>query len=308
MSSPSIVESRQTAWLSIVVPCYNEEAVVEACAERLRIVLRGLIQTSRVTPDSQIVFVNDGSYDRTWDLILQLCHSDPIFSGISLARNFGHQGALLAGLHAVPGDAVVSIDADLQDDVTAIEKMVDCYLTGFDVVYGVRRERTTDTVFKRSTAVAFYRMMTWLGTRTIHNHADFRLMSRRALEALREYHEVSLFLRGIVPLIGYRSTSVYYDRSSRFAGETKYPLRKMIELSLTARNFVLSGAPPPDHLHSRFRHPGLDRAGHLGDRGSLLTERERPGLGLHSVAHAVHRLPEPAGHRSDRRVPRPRVR
>jgi glycosyltransferase involved in cell wall biosynthesis len=193
-----------------------------------------LIQARKITRDSQIVFVNDGSRDRTWEMIQELCAADPVFSGICLSRNFGHQGALLAGLQAVPGDAVVSIDADLQDDITTIGEMVDCFHQGFDVVYGVRRERKTDTFFKRTTALVFYRLMQALGTRTIYNHADFRLMSRPVLEALKEYREVSLFLRGIVPLIGFPSTSVYFDRSSRLAGETKYPLRKMIELSLAA--------------------------------------------------------------------------
>jgi glycosyltransferase involved in cell wall biosynthesis len=220
--------------LSIVVPCYNEEAVIGECSRRLREVIRQLVDASKITSDSQVVFVNDGSRDRTWEMIQELCEADPVFSGICLSRNFGHQGALLAGLHAAPGGALISIDADLQDDIGVIAKMVDCFHQGFDVVYGVRRERKNDTFFKRTTALAFYRIMHMLGTRTIYNHADFRLMSRRAIEALKEYGEVSLFLRGIVPLVGFPSTSVYFDRAERFAGETKYPLRKMIELSLAA--------------------------------------------------------------------------
>jgi glycosyltransferase involved in cell wall biosynthesis len=220
--------------LSIVVPCYNEEAVIAECARQLRMVMGELVQAGKVTSDSQIVFVNDGSRDKTWEMIQELCAADAVFSGISLSRNFGHQGALLAGLHAAPGDALISIDADLQDDLGVIAKMVDCFQQGYDVVYGVRRERRNDTFFKRTTALAFYRIMRILGTRTIYNHADFRLMSRRAIEALKEYGEVSLFLRGIVPLVGFPSTSVFFDRAERFAGETKYPLRKMIELSLAA--------------------------------------------------------------------------
>ncbi|HWE51158.1 MAG TPA: glycosyltransferase family 2 protein [Bryobacteraceae bacterium] len=220
--------------LSVVVPCYNEEAVIGECSRRLRQVIGGLVDGGKIAGDSQIVFVNDGSRDRTWEMIQELSASDPVFSGICLSRNFGHQGALLAGLHSAPGDALISIDADLQDDVTVIEKMVDSFARGFDVVYGVRKERKNDTFFKRTTALTFYRIMQALGTRTIYNHADFRLMSRRAIEALKEYGEVSLFLRGIVPLVGFPSTSVFFDRAERFAGETKYPVRKMIELSLAA--------------------------------------------------------------------------
>ncbi len=220
--------------LSIVVPCYNEEAVIEVCAERLRNVISEQVRKGSIAGGSQIVFVNDGSRDRTWEIIQDLCASDTVFSGICLSRNFGHQGALLAGLLAAPGDALISIDADLQDDLAAIGEMVDCFHRGFDVVYGVRRERKRDTFFKRNTALAFYRLMQVLGTKTVYNHADFRLMSRRAAEALREYREASPFLRGIVPLVGFPSTSVFYDRADRFAGETKYPLRKMIELSLSA--------------------------------------------------------------------------
>jgi glycosyltransferase involved in cell wall biosynthesis len=220
--------------LSIVVPCYNEEAVIGECARQLRLVIGELVEAGKIIGESQIVFVNDGSRDKTWEMIQELCETDPVFSGICLSRNFGHQGALLAGLHAAPGDALISIDADLQDDTRVIAKMVDCFHQGYDVVYGVRRERRKDTFFKRSTALAFYRLMNMLGTRSIYNHADFRLMSRRAIEALKEYGEGSLFLRGIVPLVGFPSTSVYFDRAERFAGETKYPLRKMIELSLSA--------------------------------------------------------------------------
>jgi polyisoprenyl-phosphate glycosyltransferase len=220
--------------LSIVVPCYNEEAVLEESARRLRACIGTMILTRKVSKDSHILFVNDGSSDATWDLIQSLCASDPLFCGLSLSRNFGHQAALLAGLHIAPGDAVISIDADLQDDVEAMEQMMDRFLEGYEVVYGVRRARKADSRFKRLTALGFYRLMGLLGTRTVRNHADYRLMSRRAIEALRGYHEANLFLRGIVTLVGFRSTTVMYDRSKRLAGETKYPLRKMLALTLSA--------------------------------------------------------------------------
>lgn len=220
--------------LSIVVPCYNEEAVLPECAARLKACMTDLIRAGKISAASRIVFVNDGSRDRTWEMIVALGQEDRIFAGICLSRNFGHQGALLSGLYSVPGDAIITIDADLQDDINAIGQMVDRFREGYDVVYGVRRERKVDTAFKRWTALAFYRLMNLLGTRTVYNHADFRLLSRRAVEGLREFREVNLFLRGIVPLIGFPSTSVLYDRAARFAGETKYPLRKMLAFSLSA--------------------------------------------------------------------------
>ncbi len=220
--------------LSIVVPCYNEEAVLQESARRLRVCLERLIHAGKVNSNSRILFVDDGSTDRTWELIGSLCADAPCFCGISLSRNFGHQAALLAGLHMAPGDAVVSIDADLQDDPDTIEQMVDRFREGYDVVYGVRRQRTADSAFKRITALGFYRLMNILGAPTIRNHADYRLMSRRAVEALRDYREVALFLRGIVTLIGFPRTTVTYDRHPRLAGETKYPLRKMLGLTFSA--------------------------------------------------------------------------
>ena len=220
--------------LTIAVPCYNEELVVDECAARMKECLVALIDAGKAARDSRILFIDDGSTDNTWQLIESLCARDGMFSALSLSRNFGHQAALLAGLHHAPGDAVVSIDADLQDDVGAIGKMLDHYRAGFDVVYGVRRERKRDTAFKRFTALAFYRLMNLLGTRTIHNHADFRLMSRQALDALRDFRETNLFLRGIVPLIGFPTTQVFYDRADRIAGQTKYPFRKMFALSIAA--------------------------------------------------------------------------
>ena len=220
--------------LSIVVPCYNEEAVIEESARQLLACVGQMIRARKISAQSRILFVNDGSTDGTWNLIQNLCLQDPIFCGLSLSRNFGHQAALLAGLHIAPGDAVVSIDADLQDDLEAIEQMIDGFLEGYDVIYGVRRERKTDSAFKRLTALGFYKLMGLLGTRTVYNHADYRLMSRRAVEALRDYREANLFLRGIVTLVGFRSTTVTYDRHKRLAGETKYPFRKMLALTLSA--------------------------------------------------------------------------
>lgn len=217
--------------LSIVVPCYNEEEVLPETRKRLCELLDGMTARGKISADSQIVFVDDGCRDRTWELIRQYHSEDPRVRGLKLSANRGHQTALLAGLYAAEGDAVASIDADLQDDISAIEAMVDAFNNGTDVAYGVRRERTTDTVFKRTTAIWYYRLLAKLGVNIVQNHADFRLLSRRALEALKSYHEVNLFLRGIVPLLGFRTTRVYYDRAERFAGESKYPLRKMLSLA-----------------------------------------------------------------------------
>jgi glycosyltransferase involved in cell wall biosynthesis len=220
--------------LSLVVPCYNEEAVLAETSRQLRAYMVELIQAGKIREDSQIVFVNDGSSDKTWEILEELCRRDRMFSAVGLSRNFGHQGALLAGLQSAPGDALISIDADLQDDLNAIGQMVDRFAEGYDIVYGVRRERKVDSAFKRLTALGFYRLMGALGARTVYNHADFRLMSRRAVEALRDFREVNLFLRGMVTLIGFPTTTVVYDRGKRFAGETKYPFRKMLALSLSA--------------------------------------------------------------------------
>ena len=217
--------------LSIVVPCYNEEEVLPETVKRLRALLDQLTKSGKVAADSQVIFVDDGSRDRTWELVRQFNAEDSRIGGVKLSGNRGHQTALLAGLFAAQGDAIASIDADLQDDVGAIERMVDAYLQGHEVVYGVRQSRAVDTAFKRSTAESYYRVLSALGVKIVHNHADFRLLSRRALESLKQYSEVNLFIRGIVPLLGYRSTTVYYDRAERFAGESKYPLRKMLALA-----------------------------------------------------------------------------
>ena len=219
--------------LFLVIPCYNEEEVLPETSSRLLDKYNKLIGEEKISPDSRICFVNDGSKDRTWEIITDLNSQNPIFRGINLARNRGHQNALLAGLMTVKDecDAAISLDADLQDDINAIDEMVDKYLEGYDVVYGVRSSRKTDTAFKRSTALAFYKLMKLMGVDMVYNHADYRLMSRRALDGLEEFEEVNLFLRGIVPLIGYKSTQVEYERGERFAGESKYPLKKMLSFA-----------------------------------------------------------------------------
>lgn len=220
--------------LAIVVPCYNEEEVLKIASEALRGVLDDLIQKGKIAENSFVLFVNDGSRDRTWELIEEEHRAHPVqISGVKLAGNVGHQFALTAGLITAKdmSDVTISIDADLQDDVAVIEEMIDKFHDGCDIVYGVRRERKTDTFFKRTTAQAFYKLMNLMGVKTVYNHADFRLMSRRAVEEFSKYKETNLFLRGMMPLIGYRTDSVYYDRKERVAGESKYPLKKMLALA-----------------------------------------------------------------------------
>lgn len=219
--------------LAIIVPCYNEQAVLNETTHRLTAMLTHLCEAGKISQGC-IVYVNDGSHDETWQLITQFSAQNAYVKGISLAHNVGHQQALWAGLEwaAAHADAAVSIDADLQDDVAAIEQMVDYFNKGIDVVYGVRRERTTDTWFKRTTAQGFYRMMRLMGSHVVYNHADFRLLSKRALQALMQYPERNLFLRGMVCSLGFNTAMVYYDRAPRFAGESKYPLRKMLAFAL----------------------------------------------------------------------------
>ena len=216
--------------LYLVIPCYNEEEVLPETSKRLKEKYTSLMSAGKIDADSKIVFVNDGSKDRTWEMICDLHKADPVFRGVCLSRNKGHQNALMAGLMTVKSecDAAISMDADLQDDINAIDEMVDRYLEGYEVVYGVRSSRKKDTFFKRTTAQGFYKVMRAMGVETVYNHADYRLMSRRALEALSEFEEVNLFLRGIVPLVGFKSTQVTYERGERFAGESKYPLKKML--------------------------------------------------------------------------------
>lgn len=220
--------------LAIVVPCYNEEEVLKIASKELRGVLDGLVAKEKVAKDSFILFVNDGSKDRTWALIEEEHEAYPIqVKGVNLAGNVGHQFALTAGLITAKDmcDVTVSIDADMQDDVSVIEEMIDKFHAGNDIVYGVRSERKTDTFFKRFTAQGFYKVMAMMGVKTVYNHADFRLMSKRALEQFSKYRETNLFLRGMMPLIGYQTDSVYYERKERVAGESKYPLKKMLALA-----------------------------------------------------------------------------
>lgn len=218
--------------LSIVVPCYNEEAVLPETARRLLALLTDLRVRDEVDEGSAVYFVDDGSRDTTWQIISALAAAEPQVHGLKLSRNRGHQNALLAGLFKVPGDVVISIDADLQDDPEAMRAMLAAHRAGAEVVYGVRRRRTTDTVFKRISAEGYYRLLGGLGVEVMFNHADYRLLSRRVIDALAQYGERNLFLRGIVPHLGFDSAVVHYDRAERFAGETKYPLRKMIAFAL----------------------------------------------------------------------------
>ena len=223
----------KTNQLAIVVPCYFEEEVLPETTGRLLKILEILISSHKIDDTSVILFVNDGSTDATWPIIEKLSKENKHVKGINLSKNFGHQAAVLAGLTVASKDSdmIISIDADLQDDVNAIIKMVDEYHKGFDVVYGVRDNRDTDTFFKKTTAKAFYKMMTLFGAKTVENHADFRLMSQRVVEKLLDFPEENIFLRGMVTLVGYPSTSVYYKRNERFAGESKYPLKKMISFA-----------------------------------------------------------------------------
>ena len=220
--------------LYIVVPCYNEQEVLPETSKRLKAKLEQLITAGKISEKSRVLFVNDGSKDRTWEIISALHQQSPLFCGVDLTRNRGHQNALLAGLMTAKdkADAVISMDADLQDDVEAVDQMVDKFLEGVDIVYGVRSSRKKDSFFKRTTAEGFYRVMNALGAETVFNHADYRLMSKRALEGLEQFREVNLFLRGIVPMIGYRADVVEYERGERFAGESKYPLKKMLSFAM----------------------------------------------------------------------------
>lgn len=219
--------------LALVVPCYNEEAVIRISSEALRGVLTDLVAKQKIAEDSFVLFVDDGSKDKTWQLIEEEFKKYPSVKGLKLAGNVGHQFALTAGLLTAKdcSDITVSIDADLQDDVGVIEQMVDKYHAGNDIVYGVRNSRASDSFFKRTTAQGFYKMMAAMGVKTVYNHADFRLMSKRAVEQFSKYHETNLFLRGLIPLIGYQTDCVYYERKERVAGESKYPLKKMLALA-----------------------------------------------------------------------------
>ena len=219
--------------LGIVVPCYNEEEVLKISSEALRAVLDDLVEKKKIAKDSFVLFVNDGSKDKTWELIQEEHKQYEQIKGVNLAKNVGHQYALTAGLMTAKDmcDVTVSIDADLQDDTSVIEDMIDKYHEGCDIVYGVRNSRKKDTFFKRTTAQGYYKLMDSMGVKTVYNHADFRLMSKRSLDAFSEYKETNLYLRGMVPLLGYKTDCAYYERKERVAGESKYPLKKMLALA-----------------------------------------------------------------------------
>ncbi|RKM57294.1 glycosyltransferase [Butyrivibrio sp. X503] len=221
--------------LFCVIPCYNEQEVLPETSKRLKEKFESLIAAGKISEDSRVLFVNDGSKDETFNMIKKLHEEDKLFQGINLSKNMGHQNALLAGLMTAKDlcDMAISMDADLQDDIDAIDAMVDKFNNeGCDVVYGVRSKRVTDTFFKRFTAESYYKLIDSMGAKTVYNHADYRLMSRRALFALSEFGEVNLFLRGIVPMLGFKSDIVYYERAERFAGESKYPLKKMLSFAV----------------------------------------------------------------------------
>ena len=240
-----VIPMKKCAELAIIVPCYNEEEVLENSIKTLNKIYDDLIKNELIAPSSKIVFVNDGSKDQTWPLIQKAHKKQPHIKGICLSRNFGHQEALLAGLYNTTADIYITIDADLQDDPAVIKNMVKEYYKGSEVVYGVRNKRDTDSFFKRNTALWFYKIMKILGVELVSNHADFRLLSRRAVCTMAEFKEKNLFLRAIVPLIGFQSANVYYDRKKREAGTTKYPLKKMILFALKG---ISSFSAVPLHL------------------------------------------------------------
>ena len=219
--------------LYIVIPCYNEEDVLEETTKRLKVKMNKLVENKIISNKSKVLFVNDGSKDKTWKLIESIEKKEKYFTGISLSRNRGHQNALLAGLLTAKekADVIISMDADLQDDIEAIDKMLEKYNDGADIVYGVRNSRKKDTLFKKTTAQGFYKIMKLFGVDIVYNHADYRLTTKKVLDELEKYNEVNLFLRGIFPLIGFKSEIVYYERGERFAGESKYPLKKMIHFA-----------------------------------------------------------------------------
>ena len=219
--------------LYVVIPCYNEEEVLKETTKQLKEKLQTLIKNKKIAKKSKVMYVNDGSKDKTWDIIKEITEKEELFTGITLSRNRGHQNALLAGLMTAKNyaDVVISMDADLQDDINAIDEMLVKYLSGCDIVYGVRSARKKDTWFKRTTAQGFYKVMKLLGVDVVYNHADYRLTSKKVLYDLENFKEVNLFLRGIFPLIGYKTDIVYYERKERFAGESKYPLKKMLNFA-----------------------------------------------------------------------------
>lgn len=220
--------------LYIVIPCFNEQEVLNETTKRLTAIFKQLIKDNQIDKHSKILYVNDGSKDNTWDLIVNLHQNNNYVEGLNLSRNKGHQNALLAGLSHSSNyaDMVISMDADLQDDLNAVFEMITLYHKGYEVIYGVRKKRQQDSFFKKNTAETFYKLMNFLGVEIIFNHADYRLLSKRAIDAVLAYKEVNLFLRGIIPLIGFKHTKVFYDRNQRFAGESKYPLKKMLAFAM----------------------------------------------------------------------------
>ena len=283
--------------LYIVVPCYKEQEVLPETSRRLREKMRQLMDEGKISRRSRVMFVNDGSSDNTWAIISELHEKEPeMFSGVNLSRNRGHQNALLAGLLTAVNDAdmIVSMDADLQDDINAVDEMVDDYHKGYDVVYGVRSKRETDTFFKRFTAEGFYKVMKALGVDIVFNHADYRLMSRRAVEGLAQFTEVNLFLRGIVPQIGYKWTTVTYERAERFAGREQIPAQEDDRLCRRRHHQLFGQADPPRVLHRRggvHRQPDYAdlRAGRQAG-GSYLRRLDLPdGLDLAHRRHSASR-------------------
>lgn len=224
---------KKSSILYIVVPCYNEEKVLHETTKRLKEKLDYLINKDVISKKSKVMYVNDGSKDKTWNIIKDISEEEKLFTGISLSRNRGHQNALVAGLLTAKeyADVVISMDADLQDDINAIDEMLKKYYDGCDIVYGVRSSRKKDSIFKKTTAEGFYKFMKHMGVDVVYNHADYRLTSKRVLDNFKDYKEVNLFLRGIFPLIGYKNDIVYYERNERFAGESKYPLKKMLSFA-----------------------------------------------------------------------------
>lgn len=232
--SKNVRAGKTPACLWIIIPCYNEEAVLPETAPMFLQKINDLISAGKASEDSRILFVNDGSKDRTWEIIKELSEKDPHYTGIAQSRNRGHQNALVAGMMEAIGhcDAIITIDCDGQDDINAMDRMMDEYYNGCDIVYGVRSDRTSDTWFKRTTAQSYYKVLNWFGAEVVYNHADYRLVSEKVLRHFADFKEVNIYLRGMFPLIGFKSTSVYYERHERLAGESHYPLKKMISLAV----------------------------------------------------------------------------
>lgn len=240
-------ENRKPAIVYLVVPCYNEEEILDMTAHRLEIKMNALMDKGMLHPDSKVMFINDGSKDNTWKLIHQYCNENSLFAGLSLSTNFGHQNAIMAGMMTAKdcADAIVTIDADLQQDVEALDEFLERYYEGCDIVYGVRNDRKSDTLLKKGTATLYYKLLHWLGCNVKTNHADYRLMSKKALDALGEFKEVNLFVRGLIPMLGFQSDVVYFDVKAREAGHSKYTMKKMMMLAI---NGITSLSIKPLHF------------------------------------------------------------